>query len=150
MNFSREWSEALAEGLVLYSANTHHHCAHDRWQVFWYFFISAKFVGPYPGVKRDVWRGVKGTTVTDLAMHKNYPNHPTETSIIEDFDAPKNEGDDYGSRLQGYFVAPYTGTYSFSLSGNDEAELFFSGSSREKDKDLFAVVKGTGHNEFAQ
>ena len=114
------------------------------------FSITAKFVGPYPGVKREVWRGVKGTTITDLATHKNYPNNPSESSIIEDFDAPKNEGDDYGSRIQGYFVAPYTGTYSFSLAGNDEAELFFSGSSREKDKDLFAVVQGTGHNKFSE
>lgn len=116
----------------------------------WFLPIIAKFVGPYPGVKREVWRGVKGTTITDLATQKDYPNNPSEASIIEDFDAPKNEGDDYGSRIRGYFVAPYTGTYSFSLSGNDEAELFFSGSSREKDKDLFAVVRGTGHNKFAE
>ena len=101
-------------------------------------------------MRRDVWRGVKGTTVTDLALHKDYPNHPTETGIEPDFDAPKNEGDDYGSRVRGYFIAPYTGTYSFSLSGNDEAELFFSGSSQENDKDLFAVVRGTGHNHFSE
>lgn len=146
MPFSRE---VLPESLMLYSFNILL-LMHFNLHVFCFRPISAKFIGPYPGVKRDVWRGVKGTTITDLATHKNYPDHPTETSIIADFDAPKNEGDDYGSRLQGYFVAPYTGTYSFSLSGNDEAELFFSGSAREKDKDLFAVVKGTGHNEFNQ
>lgn len=112
--------------------------------------VTAKFIGPYPGVQRDVWRGVTGTTVTDLALNKDYPKHPTETSVLADFDAPKNEGDYYGSRVRGYFVAPYTGTYSFSLSGNDEAELFFSGSSREKDKDLFAVVKGSAHNAFSE
>ncbi|XP_068700145.1 uncharacterized protein [Montipora foliosa] len=108
-----------------------------------------KLIGPYPGVQREVWRGVQGTTITDLALHKDYPKHPTETSIVQNFDAPKNEGDNYGSRMRGYFIAPYTGTYSFSLSGNDEAELFFSGSSREKDKDLFAVVQGTAHNDFS-
>lgn len=47
-------------------------------------------------------------------------------------------------------MAPYTGTYSLSLSGNDEAELFFSGSSLEKDKELFAVVKGSAHNDFSE
>ncbi|XP_074627228.1 uncharacterized protein LOC141885237 isoform X4 [Acropora palmata] len=107
-----------------------------------------KLSGPYPGVQREVWRGVQGNTITDLALYKDYPKHPTETTIVQDFDTPKNEGDNYGSRVKGYFVAPYTGTYSFSLSGNDEAELFFSGSSLEKDKDLFAVVHGTGHNDF--
>ena len=112
------------------------------------FSLLAKLSGPYPGVQREVWRGVQGNTITDLALYKDYPKHPTETTIVQDFDAPKNEGDNYGSRVKGYFVAPYTGTYSFSLSGNDEAELFFSGSSLEKDKDLFAVVHGTGHNDF--
>lgn len=112
--------------------------------------ITARYIGPYPGVQREVWRGVQGTTVTDLVLSHDYPNKPTETTVVPDFDAPKNEGDDYGSRMRGYFVAPYTGTYSFSVSGNDQAELYFSGSSREKDKDLFAVVHGTGHNEFAE
>lgn len=115
-----------------------------------FLLLTAKLVGPYPGVHRDVWRGVQGTTVTDLALHKGYPDHPSETSILPDFDAPKNEGDFYGSRMRGYFVAPYTGTYSLSLSGNDEAELFFSGSSLEKDKGLFAVVKGSAHNDFSE
>lgn len=112
--------------------------------------ITARYVGPYPGVQREVWRGVQGTTVTDLVLSHDYPNKPTETTVVPDFDAPKNVGDDYGSRMRGYFVAPYTGTYSFSVSGNDQAELYFSGSSREKDKDLFAVVHGTGHNDFAE
>ena len=114
------------------------------------YSITARYIGPYPGVQREVWRGVQGTTVTDLVLSHDYPNKPTETTVVPDFDAPKNEGDDYGSRMRGYFVAPYTGTYSFSVSGNDQAELYFSGSSREKDKDLFAVVHGTGHNDFAE
>ena len=112
--------------------------------------FPARFEGPYPGVKREVWRGVKGTSITDLALHNNYPDKPSETSIVPDFEAPTNEGSEYGSRMQGYFVAPYTGTYSFLLSGNDEAELFFSDSSQDKRKDLFAAVKGTRRHQWGK
>jgi len=136
-------------GFALHANHSHHYPPIDICPSH-FLLVTANFVGPYPGVQRDVWRGIKGNTVTDLALHKDYPNNPTERSVVPNFDAPNNEGDDYGSRMRGYFVAPYTGTYSFLLSGNDEAELFFSGSSREKDKDLFAVVRGTGHNQFSR
>lgn len=44
----------------------------------------------------------------------------------------------------------YMGIYLFFLFGNDEVELFFSGLLREKDKDLFVVVRGIGYNKFVE
>ncbi|XP_031556840.1 uncharacterized protein LOC116293538 isoform X2 [Actinia tenebrosa] len=96
---------------------------------------------PFQGVKRMVWRNVPGHTISDLALSKGYPNNPTEVSIIPSFSAPENDGSDYGSRISGYFVAPYSGLYSFTLTGDDEAELFFSENASPKDKDLIAAVK---------
>jgi hypothetical protein len=88
-----------------------------------------------------VWRNVTGATISDLALAKSYPNYPSEISIIPSFSAPENDGTDYGSRISGFFVAPYTGMYSFTLTGDDEAELFFSENASPKDKDLIAAVK---------
>lgn len=90
-----------------------------------------------------VWRNVTGKTITELALNKDYPNNPTEVGIIPSFNAPENDGDDYGSRISGYFVAPYTGDYSFTLTGDDEAELFFSDDVSSRDKNLLAAVKAT-------
>lgn len=90
-----------------------------------------------------VWRNVTGKTITELALNKDYPNNPTEVGIIPSFLAPQDDGNDYGSRISGYFVPPYTGEYSFTLTGDDEAELFFSDDVSDKDKNLLAAVKAT-------
>lgn len=100
-------------------------------------------------MKREVWRSVPGPSISDLATHHNYPNSPSAIEIISDFDTPTNEGEDYGARVSGYFVPPYTGNYSFSLTAGDHAELFFSPSVLEEKKDLIAEVKNPlGYNAW--
>ena len=100
-------------------------------------------------MKREVWRSVPGPTITQLATNQDFPSSPSEVQIISDFDTPRNEGEDYGARVSGYFIAPYTGNYSFSLSADDHAELFFSPSGLEERKDLIAEVKTPlGHQEW--
>ena len=92
-------------------------------------------------MKREIWRSVPGPSITDLALHQDYPNSPSAVEIVSDFDNPRNEGENYGARFSGYFVAPYTGNFSFSLMADDHAELFFSPSGTDAKKDLIAVVK---------
>ena len=101
---------------------------------------SALTSGPYPGVKREVWRGIKGSAIRDMAVSKYYPHHPSQVSTIPNFVSPEYESDDAGSRISGYFVAPYTGEYTFTLSADNEAELFLSENSQEKNKDIVAGV----------
>ncbi|XP_048581714.1 uncharacterized protein LOC5511228 isoform X2 [Nematostella vectensis] len=100
-----------------------------------------KHPGAFPGAKREVWRHVPGSTISDMAVDKSYPRHPTEMTIMPSFAAPENDGTDYGSRISGYFVAPYTGTYSFTLTADDEAELFLSDGAPHISKNLIAAVK---------
>ena len=75
-----------------------------------------------------------------MARDENYPHHPSEVSVIPNFSSPEYEAEDTGSRISGYFVPPFTGEYSFSLSADNEAELFLSGDAQEKNKDTVAGV----------
>lgn len=52
-----------------------------------------------------------GYQVIDLTSNANFPNNPTSVEVIDNFDSPFNVGDNYGSRVRGYFVAPETGDY---------------------------------------
>ena len=71
-----------------------------------------RFVGnPYAGVIREVWFDVPGYQVSDLTSDPNFPNNPSSTEVLDKMDAPYNIGDNYGSRLSGYFRAPETGDY---------------------------------------
>ena len=52
-----------------------------------------------------------GYQVIDLTSNPNFPNNPSSVEVIDNFDAPYNVEDNYGSRVRGYFIAPETGDY---------------------------------------
>jgi hypothetical protein len=54
-----------------------------------------------------------GYQVIDLTSNPNFPNNPSSVEVIDNFDAPYNVEDNYGSRVRGYFVAPETGDYRY-------------------------------------
>jgi hypothetical protein len=54
-----------------------------------------------------------GYQVSDLTSNPNFPNNPSSVEVLDNFDAPYNVEDNYGSRVRGYFVAPETGDFRY-------------------------------------
>jgi hypothetical protein len=82
---------------------------------------------PLPGILREVWMGIPGSSVSDLTVHPHYPRNPTSQNRVTDyFEAPANIADQYGQRMHAILVAPTTGNYVFWISSDDNGELHLS------------------------
>ncbi|XP_065639359.1 uncharacterized protein LOC100203426 isoform X15 [Hydra vulgaris] len=104
---------------------------------------------PFPGIIREVWKNLPGENITVLEKNPDYPNNPTTIEIIENFDAPFNVDNDYGSKVKGYFIAPETGNTTFYLSCSKSCKLFFSADEESKNKTvIISLNKPTWHNQW--
>ena len=73
-------------------------------------------------IVREYWSGISGTDLASIPVH----SPPTSTSTLSSLQAPTNDGDDYGSRIRGYFTAPTSGNYYFWIAATNTAELWIS------------------------
>lgn len=105
------------------------------------FTTTAAPVGQ-PGVVREYWEGIPGTAVSALTSNANYPNNPTSTSILSNFNAPLDAGENYGQRIKGYLSPTSTGSYTFSIAADDDAELWLSTNDNPANKVKIASVTG--------
>ncbi len=86
------------------------------------------------GLLREYWTGISGTAVSSLTGNSNYPDSPTGSDVLTEFQAvdwnnpqvTRNWADNYGQRVRGYIQAPVTGEYVFFISGDDENQLWLS------------------------
>ena len=99
--------------------------------------------GPVPAatstagnLRRDVWTNISGTEVTAIPLSKA----PNSSTLIQNFEAPANAGDNFGARISGLLSVPVTGSYTFWISGDDKAELWLSASSDPVNKKKIAAV----------
>lgn len=108
-------------------------------------------VGATGSILRQVWSGVNGSTVSDLVNNPNYPNTPTNTTYPTSFAAPANAGNNYGQRLRGYIVAPQTGLYTFTVTGDDQTVVYLGLNADPQFKRVICQVPGwTGVGEFTK
>ena len=77
-------------------------------------------------ILREWWTGVSGTTVADLADHPGFPENPTGSKYLDEFEGPTDWDDDYGSRLSGVLIVPETGEYTFWVASDDNSQLWLS------------------------
>ena len=91
-------------------------------------------------ITRHVWTSIAGTAVNDLTSLASYPQSPNQASTLSSFQAPTNWADQYGTRVFGWLRAPVTGSYTFSLHADDNAELWLSSSISPDDRRLIASV----------
>eukprot|EP00795_Rhopilema_esculentum_P005038 gene5038-148_t len=104
---------------------------------------------PFPGLIREVWHDVPGSTMAQLKSNPDYPNNPSSIEVIENFDAPFDMEKDYGSKFKGYFVAPETGNYTFYMSCSKACELYTSRDEDIKNKTkIIELDKATWHNQW--
>jgi DNA-binding beta-propeller fold protein YncE len=101
-------------------------------------------------ILREYWTGIAGTTLAALTSHASYPNNPTGTGYLNQFEAvswinptvDRNWADNYGQRIRGWIHAPATGAYRFWISGDDNCELYLGTSASALSAVRIASVPG--------
>ncbi|VGO12825.1 hypothetical protein PDESU_01379 [Pontiella desulfatans] len=89
-------------------------------------YLLATFSGNSGYLTREVWEGLPGNAVADLTSSSNYPFFPDRTETLSSFNAPSNDGDNYGQCISGYILPPVSGNYSFFITADENAELWLS------------------------
>ncbi|HZG54917.1 PA14 domain-containing protein [Paenibacillus sp.] len=89
-------------------------------------------------LSREYWSGIAGTSIASIPL--NSP--PSGTSSLSKFEGPVNWSDNYGTRIRGYITPPATGTYTFSLAGDDDSELWLSTNDNPANKSKIAYFTG--------
>ena len=80
--------------------------------------------GLTPGVMTyAVYSGITGNTVAALTGDPSYPSSPSKVSQLPSSEITPNFDTDFGAVLQGYFLPPVSGSYTFAVSGDDATDL---------------------------
>ncbi|NJL19283.1 MAG: hypothetical protein HC901_03095 [Bdellovibrionaceae bacterium] len=75
---------------------------------------------------RLIYDNITGTNVSSLTSHIHYPYVPDRRFILEYLSDNATRGDNYGSRLEGWLVAPQSASYRFWVAGDDQIKFFLS------------------------
>jgi len=96
-------------------------------------------------VTREVWRGVPGSSVTNIPLTRP----ATLTNTLGNLEGITNFGDNYGERIRGFLTAPVTGNYYFWIAANSSAELWISNDAEPVNKvKRAAVTRATGPRQW--
>jgi len=77
-------------------------------------------------VKYQKWTNLTGTSIANLTSTSTYPNSPNTSGTLTSFEIPANSGDNYGMKVYGYICPPVSGSYTFWIASDDNAELWLS------------------------
>lgn len=91
---------------------------------------------------REVYTGLGGGTVAALMSSPGFPDGPTDTSVVPNFETPENTADGYGQRLSALLRPTVTGTYYFYIASDDGSELWLSTNEQPGTRQLIASVNG--------
>jgi hypothetical protein len=71
---------------------------------------------------------IRRFNLTDLTTDPRYPTKPTRTEVMTNISGFQRGdlGNNYGERVHGYLVPKTTGTYTFTVTGDDDTELWLS------------------------
>lgn len=105
-----------------------------------------------PGIFREVFQGLSGSTIPDLTNSLNFPTNPTVAQLVTDFfESPPNVDDNYGQRWRGLLIPPVTGNYIFWIASDDASNLLLSSDEDPAHKTLIASVNAwTGYREWTK
>ncbi|MBX7206710.1 MAG: cadherin domain-containing protein [Verrucomicrobiaceae bacterium] len=77
------------------------------------------------GIIQQRWSAIIANVAALLAL-PSYPYQPTSTVTYASFSTASQSAINYGSRIQALLTPTVSGTYTFYMSSNDDAELWFS------------------------
>lgn len=96
-----------------------------------------------PGrIVRTFFEGITGTGVTNLTNHSKFPNNPDSERYLESFDEGTH-GENFGSTVRGYLIAPVSGTYRFYIASDDSSQLLFATNGDPASATSIASVSGS-------
>ena len=104
------------------------------------------------GARLETWRNVPYNDGNDRVMLdslkrlQSYPGNPDEAITLQNniLETQNERGDDYGSRLWAYFVAPVTARCNFYIASDDNGELWLSPNTDSSQAVLIASIIGNG------
>lgn len=91
---------------------------------------------------QEFWTSISGTQLDQLYNNPNWPDFPDQIQLLDDFNAVRNYGENYGTRIQAYLTPPTSGDYIFYLSSDDEGTLRLSSDATKDNATEIASVPG--------
>ena len=92
-------------------------------------------------ITRDVWFGMPGRYLFDAANGgSEFPRNPWWTEYLEEFEGPRDVGQDFLGRIRGAVIIPESGEYSFHIAADDQAELWLGKGPENSSKEKVATV----------
>jgi len=79
-----------------------------------------------------------GSTITRPAVEQGNVPPATSITVTPNCDDPGNYGNDYVTRVSGWFLAPASDNYTFFLAADDDSDLFLSTDNTIANKRLIA------------
>jgi hypothetical protein len=80
-----------------------------------------------------------------------FDRRPDEKSTLGEFKAPASAGEFYFSRVRGFAHPPASGDYIFSITSDDDSDLFLSTGADPDNKRFIACVQGWSNpNDFSR
>jgi hypothetical protein len=95
-------------------------------------------------IDREVWNNIAGTDVSAIPVNTT----PSSVTTLTLFEAPSNQGSNYGARIRGFICPPATGLYSFWIASDDKSELWLGTSEDPVTKRKIASVNA--HTDIRQ
>ncbi|QHT70454.1 T9SS type A sorting domain-containing protein [Rhodocytophaga rosea] len=96
-------------------------------------------------ILQEKWLNVTGYSVGAIPLNTS----PSSSAQLTSFETSPNQGDNYGERIRGYLCAPYSGNYTFYLSGDDQCELYLSSDEDPTKKvKIASVATYSGNKEW--
>ncbi|KAL9988893.1 hypothetical protein ACROYT_G003385 [Oculina patagonica] len=99
------------------------------------------------GAVLERWDGIDGYLVRKLLEDPRFPDMPTYLSYTSTFSEPIDWGNNYGSRIRGYFVPEQSGPHVFFIESDNQGQLFLSITDNPDEKILICWV-GKDHESL--
>jgi len=90
---------------------------------------------PVPGIQEKLWLGATRATIEAGTQDSVTPDVQL---TLGTFESPIEQGDNFGERLSGLFVAPVTTNYVWFITSDDDSDLFVSTDATPANKVLIA------------
>lgn len=94
-------------------------------------FRSWVFTGTNGGLVFEFFNNISGTPVANLTNSPTFPNNPTAVYRLPNgFNTrqifPDNSHDNYGGRIYGLFIPPFSGAWRFYIHSDDASVLYLN------------------------
>lgn len=98
---------------------------------------------PTGSLRVERWTGITGNTLDALKTDPDFPFNPDTSAAITSFQGPANWGENFGTKVSGYLHPAETGVYYFTVTGDENTELYLSTDYSSANKVLIASVPGS-------